>query len=265
MSEENQEVNIEPTEPQEPIEIEVDPVEQEARSQGWLPKEEYTGDPVKWVSAETFVARAPLFDKIDELSRKLKAVDQSNQALRDHYVKLKEVEYDRALSALRAEHRDRLEQGDLIGADEVKDKIQEVRDEQKESKRQTQVPQDPGPNPEFVAWVDKNKWYATDEELRDAADVYGARYHKQGLSPKEVLLKVSEQIRKTFPEKFRNPNKDTASAVEGKGSSQRSTKAPSIEDSMTSEEKRIMNRLVNSGVMTKAEYLKEYEAIQGAK
>lgn len=264
MSEEQQELNLEPTENQEQP-PETDPVEDAAREQGWKPKEEYEGDPAKWVSAETFVARAPLFDKIDELSRKVKTLDQGNAALKQHYEKLRATEYDRALEALRAEHRAKLEDGDLLGADEVKDKINDVRAEAKEAERQAKVPQDSGPNPEFVSWVERNKWYATDEELRDAADVYGVRYHKQGMSPKEVLLKVSEQIKKTFPDKFRNPNKDTASAVESKVTNGRGTRAPSIEDSMTADEKRVMHRIVNSGVMTKAEYLKDYEAIQGVK
>ena len=33
------------------------PVEQEARTLGWVPAEEFKGDPNRWVDAETFVER----------------------------------------------------------------------------------------------------------------------------------------------------------------------------------------------------------------
>ena len=35
----------------------VAPVEQEARTLGWVPAEEFKGDPNRWVDAETFVER----------------------------------------------------------------------------------------------------------------------------------------------------------------------------------------------------------------
>ena len=47
------------------------PVEATARTQGWKPKEEFTGDPALWVDAKEFVGRAPLFDKIKGQSKEL--------------------------------------------------------------------------------------------------------------------------------------------------------------------------------------------------
>lgn len=246
--------------------VEVDPVEQAAREQGWRPKEEYEGDPAKWVSAETFVSRAPLFEKIDELNKKIRALDQNNKALVGHYQKVREVEYNRALEDLKRQHRTALEEGELIIADEIKDQIAELRTEQKAQVVQPAAVVDDSPSPEFTAWVGNNTWYKNDEELRDVADGYGLTLAKKGLPPKEVLLKVAEHIRKAFPEKFRNPNKDKPSGVEGKSSLPRGNGKPSLKDSMSSEELSIMKRVIKSVPgMTEESYLKDYADIQGVK
>ena len=51
--------------------------ESEARESGWVPKEEFTGDPKTWVDAAEFVRRGPLFKKIDTQSREIKAMRQA--------------------------------------------------------------------------------------------------------------------------------------------------------------------------------------------
>ena len=45
----------------------VDSYEDEARNQGWKPKDEYEGDPTKWRPAKDFVERGELFGKIDHM------------------------------------------------------------------------------------------------------------------------------------------------------------------------------------------------------
>ena len=75
-----------------------DPIEEAARAAGWLPKEEYEGDPAKWVSAEVFNARTPLFEKIEQLTRQIKNLDANNKAVVEHYNKVAKTEYERALN-----------------------------------------------------------------------------------------------------------------------------------------------------------------------
>ena len=69
----------------------------------------------------------------------------------------------------------------------------------------------------------------------------GLRFSQEGKSFDEMLNLVGSHIRKVFPEKFRNPNKQTASAVEGKGSTSKTARSPSIEDGMSKEEKRLVS------------------------
>ena len=110
-----------------------DPIEEAARAAGWLPKEEYEGDPAKWVSAEVFNARTPLFEKIEQLTRQIKNLDANNKAVVEHYNKVAKTEYDRALKDLKAQKRQDLTDGDLVAAEDIQDQIQEVQDHQKSS------------------------------------------------------------------------------------------------------------------------------------
>ena len=57
-------------------EPELSPVEQKALEMGWRPKEEWTGEEGDFISAETFVARKPLFDRIEHQNKELKQVKQ---------------------------------------------------------------------------------------------------------------------------------------------------------------------------------------------
>src|SRR5574343_553334 len=82
--------------------VTVDPFEEQAREQGWKPKEEYEGDPNKWKPAKEFVERGELFGKIDTLGRELKETKKALKMLQEHNAKIKETEYARAVSELKA-------------------------------------------------------------------------------------------------------------------------------------------------------------------
>ena len=266
MSEEQIDQEVDNT--QQDQNLEVDPVEQEARNAGWLPKEEYSGDPAKWVSAEVFNARTPLFEKIDELNRQLRSQQHNHSknmaAVQKHLKELRETTYQKGLDDAKRAHRAALEEGDLVTADEIKDQIHEIRTRQKEDiQLDIQATSATNEYPaEFKVWMDQNKWYNSDDELKAAADTYGLTLHRKGLQPHQVLEKVAEHIKKVFPDKFRNPNKEKASAVEGKTSVSTRNKGHSIKDSMSPEEIAVMNRVIKAAGMTEDEYLKDYAAIK---
>jgi len=70
-----------------------DPYEDQAREQGWRPKEEYEGDPEKWRPAKEFVERGELFGKIDHMGKELKETRKALKMLQEHHSKVKETEY----------------------------------------------------------------------------------------------------------------------------------------------------------------------------
>lgn len=239
-------------------------IEDRAREQGWKPKEEFEGDSSKWVSAETFVAKGELIDRIEQLGKKLKDSDKTIAMLKEHHAKVKESEFKRAVEFLKQQKKQAYESGDVDKILEIDDKIAEVRETQKAQKQQDQVDETPEAHPAFQSWVSENKWYETDSEMRADADAFGEAYARNNTdkTPQEVLEYVAKKIKKAYPEKFTNPNRNKPTGVEsGSGNRQGSSRD---NFTLTEEEARVMNTFVRNGVMTKEEYMKEVKAMRGA-
>jgi len=96
--------------------------------------------------------------------------------------------------------------------------------------------------------------------MKAFADTLGQELARAGNSPSEVLKKVAIEVRKEFPNKFRNPNQDKPGAVEsGKGTAGRSSGSFTLTD----EERRVMNTFVRSGAMTEKDYIAELKKVRG--
>lgn len=226
-----------------------------AREQGWRPKEEWEGDASKWVSAETFLAKGELITKIESLGKKLKDSEKAIKMLTDHNQKIKEKEFQRAVEYLKNQKKQAYEAGDVDKIIEIDDQIAEVKEKQKTIITETKQTENQSA-PEFIAWTQANTWYGTDPEMTSDADAFGNAYaaNNPNKSPEEVLAYVSNKIKKIYKEKFENPARTKASAVESGGRRQES-KEDSVE--LTEVERRAMNTFVRMGLMTKEEYIKQ--------
>ena len=240
----------------------VDSYEDEARNQGWKPKDEYEGDPAKWRPAKDFVERGELFGKIDHMGKELKETRKALKMLQEHHTKVKETEYVRAVDELKALQKRHLEEGNSDGYLETSELLTDLKAEQKA--REVVGAAAPAPvDPRFTEWVGANKWYEKDAEMREYADVVGNGYAQRnpGLDPEDVLVYVSKQVKKQFAEKFVNPNRNKPSAVEG--ASTGAANKSSFE--LTEDERKVMNTFVRSGVMSKEEYIAQVKQMKGVK
>jgi len=190
------------------VETKVDPYEDQAREQGWRPKEEFEGDPEKWKPAKEFVDRGELFQKIDGLGKELKETRKALKMLQEHHTKVKETEYKRAVDELKALQKRHLEEGNSDGYLEASELLTDLKAEQKAREAVAQV-QPAQQDTRFTSWVSANAWYEKDPELREYADVVGMGYANKnpGLDPEEVLKYVTVQVKSRFKEKFQNPNR----------------------------------------------------------
>lgn len=257
MSEENTEVVEQSEEPQQPT------IEDRAKEQGWKPKEEYEGDPSKWVSAETFVAKGELIEKIEALGKELKNQKKANQMLIEHHKRVKESEFNRAVTYLKQQKKQAYESGDVDKIIEIDEQLANVKETQKQQ-AQFDAQSEPEIAPEFKAWVSNNKWYDQDSDLRDEADTLGLTHAKRHpeKNPAQILEYVEKQIKKMYPEKFTNPNRTKPSAVEGAVSGG-GKKSEAFE--LSEEEKQVMMTFVRSGIMSKEDYLAELKSMKGFK
>lgn len=258
MSTENESVSTEQTNEPQP---ESNPIEAQAREMGWLPKEEYAKDSdkdvSKWVSADIFVARAPLFEKIEDQNKRLKSYEKTLNDLKKFQASIAEREYKRALDDLKARKKEALSDHDLVAADEINEEILNL---SKQAPAAT-----PAVPPEFTEWSERNAWYNEDEDLRDFADAKGNKLAAAGgLSSSEILAKVEEAVKRAFPDKFKksNPNRAKAPSVE----SESATAPLSSSDKgfrLTEDEERVARNFERNKVMTRAEYIAEIKKSRG--
>jgi len=250
------------TQPEQTEVTPTDSYESQAREQGWKPKEEYEGDPEKWKPAKEFVERGELFGKIDSMGKELKETRKALKMLQEHHSKVKETEYNNALKELKALQKKHLEDGNSDGYLEATELLTDLKTEQKAREVVTQnTPAQP--DQRFISWANENKWYQTNQEMRDFADTVGLGYASRnpGLDPEEVLKYVTAQVKSRFKDSFVNPNRTKPSSVEG--ASAPAANKGSFE--LTDDERRTMNTFVRAGVMTKEEYIAEVKKMKGVK
>ena len=243
-------------------EVQSDPYEDQAREQGWRPKEEWEGDPSKWRPAKDFVERGELFGKIDSMGKELKETRKALKMLQEHHAKVRETEYNNALKELKALQKKHLEEGNSDGYLETTELLTDLKAEQKAREVvEKQVPQQQQPDPRFIAWAQENNWYQKDQEMRDFADAVGLGYAQKnpGIDPEDVLKYVTAQVKTRFKEKFVNPNRSKPSSVEG-ASAPAATKGTF---ELSDEERKVMNTFVRTGVMSKEEFIAEVKKMRG--
>lgn len=232
-------------------------IELEAIDQGWIPKEEFDGDPDKFIDAPEFVRRGELFRKIESQSRELKQVRQAIEALKVHNSKVEEAAYQRALKSLQEARKQAFLDGEHDKAFAIEEQIENVKAEKEQIAKTVPQVEDTAYTQQFQEWVARNSWYETDELMRGAADTLGVKLHNEGLSPEEVLRRVEATIRKRFASEFRKPAADRENAVEA---SSRSGGKSSERFTMSDDERQIMKSIVATGVMTEKEYIEQLKA-----
>lgn len=231
-------------------------LEQQALELGWQPEEDFKADPKnegkEWRTAKEFLDRKPLFDKIDGQSKEIKDLRRAVQSLGQQNKKIEELAYKRALEELKAEKVRALEEGEHTQVVQIDEKIADLK------AQQVAQPQAPTPTEEFQEWVENNKWYVEDREMRSIADGIGLSLHKEGVPPSEIMDQVSQRIKKVFPEKFGKarvpPSPEGSGARKGNSSS-------SVESLLTPTEKRIMDTILATGSLSKEEYIKQFAAV----
>lgn len=248
-------------------EPEADPEETNARSAGWVPKEEWKGDPNLWVPAKAFNKNGALYDSVKSLKRKtddqealLKSVLENNkkmaEALRKQRVEEKMAERDAAI-----------ETGDKAKVRKLDEDIAKIGEELKPEPKVEAKPEAP---PEIKEFVDKHPWLNAksddfDPAAAHAAFDYFARLEKK--SPEAVadnLTKTRDYIKRRFPDLFPEGVKKEPEKIVRKLSS---VEAPTTRaDSgakkfnyshLNADQKRVCDMLVRRGEMTREQYIQQ--------
>ncbi|MCR5876940.1 hypothetical protein [Phenylobacterium sp. J367] len=236
-------------------------VEDRALAMGWTPQGQFKGDPAKWVDAETFVKRGEEFLPFLKANnaRLEKALDRTRAdlaKLAEHHSKTAEREYQRALRDIEARIAEATAAGDAQGVMDAADELADLRADAKAGAK----PAEQGPNEEFKAWQAENEWYGTDRALSAAFDALCKDVLEEGYTkPKAGLKEATSRLKAAFPEKFAkpaNPNRQQAAAVEGGGAPAR--RGSKSRADLPADARSFMDRMVKQGLMTEAQYLKDF-------
>lgn len=261
--------------------------EASAALQGWVPRDQYVGDPSKWVDASTFIDRGKKFNhnlqrEVAKLTAQVQSFEGTKEAFRKFHedtLAAKDVELQEAISALRIQRSQAIRDGDDEGAIQMEDRIDLLKEQRKEVKAiPTQVPTAAtatGPNPEdpvLLEWIeDGNKWFTEDPKLRDYAVSLGEELIKSnnhgGKKGRAFLDLVAERMAEEFPRRFKPKTAPAPggkqSQVEGGAGASNTTAATGrakSEADLPEEDRNLMKQFIKEGYVTKEAFLKSYFA-----
>ena len=241
-----------------------DPVKEKASTQGWVEKEQFKGDPARWVDADEFVKRGEsilpvLKERNDHLVKEIGEMKKTFNEFAEYAKKGEERAFQRALNEIEGKKLQAVQEGDVTA-------YQTFQQEQAELAKTRPAPPQTKPvdgseDPLFKAFKERNGWYENDPELTAEADALGVGYHSRGLPYAEALTKVEASIKKLYPEKFANSRRDGAAAVEfATDTGLPKKRAEKAYDNLPSEAKDACNKFIARGyIKSKEEYVANYD------
>lgn len=252
----------------------IDSTESRASEKGWVPQDEWEGDPDQWRPAKEFLDRGELMDRISSQSRQLdkynsevEGLKEGLKVLAEHNKKIAKQEYEKAMNDLKSRKAEALSYGDHETVVELDEQLDELKESKKEIDKVEEQPvqkKDNLPHPDVTRWMEENSWYNNNIVLQGAADAIAKQYLASNPAaendPSKVLDYVSRQIRQEFPDKFgskRRPSGTTEPASTGNTKASKGKSTKYTVKNLTPEQRNVAKRFASTGVMTEQDYVNQ--------
>lgn len=258
----NTDNKTEPTDQQTP---QYTPEEHRAIAEGWKPKDQWEGDESEWKPAKAFLEFGELKNKLQESEKEKKKLNKVVELMKNHHLQVRQSAYEDALKTLRAERQAALKDENFARAEELRDRIDDLRDRQATDRalpadvQKNVDEQAHEPDPEFFKFLDRNPWYKPNgrDEMSKKADALGFAYAQANpdWGFKDVIEQVEKDIKRLYPEKFstpRSPVNEPGAKGGGGGKAKESV-------SLSAEEKAVAAQFG----MTEEQYAKELKTYKG--
>lgn len=232
-------------------------VEAQARAQGWKPLEEFGGDPRKWVEARVWVENAPLVAQVKAHKQKIREQNRALEAAQQHYSRVHEVAYQKALQDIGEAKRQAIIEQDVAKVEQLDQERARIEVERMKAPQPTITV-----DPSYQEWIDANPTIVGDPQLKSFAIAYEQTLLTTEPDIDKRLEETTKAVRTAFPDRFKNVRRQQAPVVEGSQTSVTPTNGTSKKfgvSDLNNEERTVMNRLVNSGVLTAEQYLKDIQ------
>ena len=261
--------------------------EQEARQQGWVPKEDFRGNENEWVSAEDFVERGRqilpiLRANYDRLKKETTKEREQHQRELDEVKKTaaefkefqkeaferKKKEFDSELARLRSEKARAISDGDGDRVAEIEDKIDDIKEQKASAKPvvdetpPVQLPK--GVDPALQTWVDKHsEWFGVNKRATAMANALASELRESEpnltgsafLNKLDQLLEDDEDVSKFLGKQKRQSPVSSSTT----GSSRSSGGKKQSYENLPKEAKDACDRYVKQKLMTREEYVESYD------
>jgi hypothetical protein len=202
-------------------------VEREARAMGHIPREEFKGDPEKWIDAKTFLERGksvmPILKKNNErLMQDIQSLRQQNAELQsqvkdsvESVAELKKFHAENIKQRVAAAKQEIVEQikkaredGDVSAEVEANDRLADLREAEGEMEAEAEAERKPPAAPAkdftkeqwFVQWREENSWFGQDKRRTALAMGIGEelRASRPDLRGKDFLDEIAVQVEEVF-------------------------------------------------------------------
>ena len=253
--------------------IDADPVaemETEARDQGWLPQDEYKGNPEQWRDATEFVEFGRKMNPIlrknnEELKKELaeqRAMMEGYKGSVDALIALKakesKAQYDAQLNFVKSQMREARNQGDHAVADQLEDELENM--QQQPPEQIVPAQQEPAhafSKDDLAGWAKENQWFATDPQLQKLADSFAIKMWSENkqVTGRAFLDAVTAEVKDIVPHKF---TRRTNTTVES-GNHGATASVPGYER-LPQEAKDLCDDFVQRKLGSRAEYIKLYNS-----
>lgn len=248
--------------------------EARARRMGWVPEEDWQGTPPQggFRTAEEFIERGetelPILrerlrksdGQVVELTASVEEMSGVLKDFKTHYDGVEKRAYDKALKEIEEKQRQAVEDSDTAAFDAAEAERKKL--DPPKTTSETKKPPGPDDDPAFKAWATENQWYGEDVELTGYADMIAAPVGRKGYKGRALYDQIEAEVRKKFPDSFKNPKRDDPPSVEGGGKPAASgggSKKHSYAN-LPAEEKAACDRFVKTiPGFTKEEYVKTYD------
>ena len=220
--------NPEPAEDASSVAAESD-IEKDARTQGWLPKEEFRGDLKNWRSAAEYVARTPLNERLSAQNKEIKSLRRNFDTVTLLAKKQMEMMMQPLFEKLKDQKKTAIENGDVAAVEKYEADYHKTKTEF--DTLMTKVNEDIVPvdnkideTPyEVRDFIDRNKdWLNNSTAENSGMCGFAATFEQHllntqpNLSLQDRLNAVERAIKEQFSHKFENPNRKKPSAVESR-------------------------------------------------
>lgn len=220
-----------------------------AKKEGWRSKEELGDDfdAARYVGAEEFLKRKPLFETIKQQSKAIKRLEKTVDSVVSFSQKNAELAAKKAIADLNAQKKEAIEKGDVDSVTEIDKNIEDHKKVVDDAKiAASTIPA------EITEWATKNPWFDTELEMQDFATAYCASYKKR--NPTEDINKVLEEtekaVKRAFPDsKYFKSRRSDPPAVE--------THKDDAGDTGGNNKKYTMSRLTEEQKLTYNAYVKK--------